>query len=403
MSFFPKNFYWGASTSSHQVEGHTINDWTEWENSAERLAFLKSEGLVEEFGLENFLSGKAADHYNLYKDDFKLAQELGHNATRISLEWSRIEPEEGKFDEKELQHYKEVILHLRELGIEPFVTLWHWTNPIWLKNKGGWAHKKVVQYFARYTQKVIEVLGEYVTFWLTLNEPEIYTANSYLTGLWPPQQKSLWQYFKAFRHLIRAHRKAFTTIKQLHPSAQVGIAKNNIHFEPYQNKFLNYFVVKISHYWWNDYFLKAIKNEQDFIGLNYYFRNIMDFTQVKNDNKIVSDLGWELHPEGIYHVLKDLKKYGKPVYITENGLADSNDTHRSWFIEQTIWQLRRAIEEGVDLQGYLHWSLLDNFEWDKGFRARFGLIEVDFKTQERKVRASAEKYREIIRNNSISN
>jgi beta-glucosidase len=399
MTPFPPKFYWGASTSSHQVEGHNHNDWTEWENSAERLAFLKSEGLVEEFGLENFLSGMAANHYHLYKEDFKLAKELGHNATRISLEWSRIEPEEGKFDEEELQRYKEVILHLRELGIEPFVTLWHWTIPIWLRNKGGWAHKKVIEYFVRYAEVVIKACGEHVTVWLTLNEPEIYAAHSYLMGTWPPQKKNLWQYFWVLRHLIHAHRLTYTIIKRLHPTAQIGIAKNNIHFEPYKNKLINKFTTKISHWWWNDYFLRAIKKYQDFIGLNYYFRNIMDFTTVKNDNHKVSDLGWELHPEGIYHVLMDLKKYAKPVYITENGLADANDSHRTWFIEQTVWQMRRALENGVDLRGYLHWSLLDNFEWDKGFRARFGLIEVDFKTQERKVRKSAEVYREIIKDN----
>lgn len=398
---FPPHFFWGASTSSHQVEGHNTNDWTEWENSEKRLNFLKSQGLVEEFGLENFLSGEAANHYHLYKEDFKLAKELGHNATRISLEWSRIEPEEGKFDEKELQRYKEVILHLRELGIEPFVTLWHWTIPIWLKNKGGWANKRVIEYFARYTEMIMKTFGDHVAFWLTLNEPEIYTANSYLTGIWPPQKKNPWHYFWVLRHLIQAHRKAYRIIKQLHPTAQVGIAKNNIHFEPYKNKLINKLVSGISHWWWNDYFLKAIDVHQDFIGLNYYFRNIMDFTRVKNENKIVSDLGWELHPEGIYHVLMDLKKYGKPVYITENGLADSDDSERTWFIEQTVWQMRRALADGVDLRGYLHWSLLDNFEWHEGFRARFGLVEVDFKTQERKVRRSAEKYREVIQKNGF--
>jgi beta-glucosidase len=393
---FPKNFYWGASTSSHQVEGHNRNDWTEWENSDRRLTFLKTKGLIEEFGLENFISGEAANHYHLYKEDFKLAKELGHNATRISLEWSRIEPEEGNFNDKELRHYAEVILHLRELGIEPFVTLWHWTIPIWLKNKGGWANKNAVECFVRYTDRVVKMLGKDVAFWLTLNEPEIYAVNSHLTGIWPPQKKNPWNYFWTLRHLIRAHCLAYQAIKQRCPDAKVGIAKNNIHFEPYKNKFTNRVVVRIFRWWWNDYFLKAIDTHQDFIGLNYYFRNIVDFTMVKNENKVISDLGWELHPEGIYHVLMDLKKYAKPIYITENGLADSNDSERTWFIEQTIWQLRRALEKKVDLRGYLHWSLLDNFEWDKGFRARFGLVEIDFKTQKRTPRKSAIFFKDSI-------
>jgi beta-glucosidase len=229
-----------------------------------------------------------------------------------------------------------------------------------------------------------------------LNEPEIYAVNSHLTGIWPPQKKNPWNYFWTLRHLIRAHCLAYQAIKQRCPDAKVGIAKNNIHFEPYKNKFTNRVVVRIFRWWWNDYFLKAIDTHQDFIGLNYYFRNIVDFTMVKNENKVISDLGWELHPEGIYHVLMDLKKYAKPIYITENGLADSNDSERTWFIEQTIWQLRRALEKKVDLRGYLHWSLLDNFEWDKGFRARFGLVEIDFKTQKRTPRKSAIFFKDSI-------
>ncbi len=399
---FPKNFLWGASTSAHQVEGGNINDWSEWEESPERLKKLHESGLIEQFGMENFISQKTADHYRLFKKDFQLAKDLGHNATRFSIEWSRIEPEEGKFSEKEIQRYIGVVDHLRELGIEPFITLWHWTIPVWLRNKGGWNNKKTIAYFVRFTKKILESFGNKIVFWITLNEPEIYTTNSYLTGIWPPQKNNPWKYVKVLHHLAAAHRQAYQVIKQINSKAQVGIAKNNIYFEPHKNKIHNRLIKKIIHYWWNDYFLKRIKKQQDFIGVNYYFHNVVNMGFFKNENKIISDLGWELYPEGIFHVLKDLKKYQKPIYITENGVADEGDLKRKWFIVEIIKQLHLAIADGVDLRGYLHWSLLDNFEWADGFRARFGLIEVDYKTHERKIRSSAHLYKEIVTQNGLT-
>ncbi len=138
---FPKNFYWGAATSSHQVEGNNRNDWSEWEKSGDRIKDLEKRGLIKKYGLENYISGQACDHYNRFREDFDIAKSLGHNAHRFSIEWSRVEPEEGKFDEKEIEHYRQVILALKERGIEPFVTLWHWTVPVWFAQKGGWLNK----------------------------------------------------------------------------------------------------------------------------------------------------------------------------------------------------------------------------------------------------------------------
>jgi beta-glucosidase len=399
---FPKDFLWGASTSAHQVEGGNNNDWTEWEESSLRMKKLVESGLIEQFGMENFLSKKTANHYHLFKEDFQLAKDLGHNAARFSIEWSRVEPEEGKFSETEIKRYVEVVKHLRTLGIEPFVTLWHWTIPVWLKNIGGWSNKKTGEHFVCFAEKMVKSLGEDVRFWMALNEPEIYTSNSYFTGIWPPEKKSTWQYLKVLHHLITAHKKVYKTIKLQNPNAQVGIAKNNIYFEPHKNRIHNRALKKIIHWWWNDYFLNRIKKHQDFIGLNYYFHNVVNMGFIKNENKIISDLGWELYPEGIFHVLKDLKKYNKPIYITENGVADAGDVKRKWFLVEIIKQLHKAIEVGIDVRGYLHWSLLDNFEWADGFRARFGLVEVDFKTQERKPRGSAHLYKKIAGENGLT-
>jgi len=407
---FPKNFYWGSATSAHQVEGGNHNDWSEWEKkNAERLAKeakekwqpWQQEKFPEMFNPENYISGRACDHYHLYEQDFDIAKKLGHNAHRFSIEWSRIEPEQGKFNEKEIEHYRKVILALKKRGIEPFVTLWHWTNPLWIRDIGGWENKKITDYFERYAEKISNALGENVKFWITLNEPEIYASNSYFAGVWPPQKKNLFAYLRVLNNLIKAHRKAYGVIKKANSNSKIGIAKNNIYFEAYQNKLVNRVLKKFIDWWWNFYFLNRIRNHQDFIGLNHYFHNRINYGFNKNENKKISDIGWELYPEAIYYVLKDLKRFNKPIYITENGLADGGDKKRSWFILESLKNIGKAINEGVNVRGYLHWSLMDNFEWDKGFWPRFGLVEVNYKTLERKIRPSALQYAKICKTNEL--
>jgi beta-glucosidase len=406
---FPKNFYWGGATAAHQVEGGNHNDWSEWEKiNAKRLseeAKIKwqpwqQEKFPEMFNQQNYISGRACGHYNLYEKDFDIAKSLSHNAHRFSIEWSRIEPEEGRFDEKEIEHYRNIIKALRSRGIEPFVTLWHWTNPLWIRDIGGWENKKTIDYFVRYCDKILPSLKS-VQFWITLNEPEIYTSMSYLKRIWPPQKKNFIAYLSVFRNLIMAHKEVYRIIKKIQPETQIGIAKNNVYFEAAGNKIINKILKKFIDWWWNFYFLNQIKNHQDFIGLNHYFHNRINYGFNKNENKIVSDLGWELYPEAIYFVLKDLKKYKKPIYITENGLSDAEDEKREWFIEETLKSVYKAIQERVGVRGYFYWSLLDNFEWDKGFWPRFGLVEVDYKTLERKIRPSAWKYAKICKENKL--
>lgn len=399
---FPKGFYWGAATASHQVEGGNHNDWSEWEKSEKRVEDLKSKGLVEKYGLDNFISGRGADHYNKYKEDFKLAKELGHNATRFSIEWSRIEPEEGKFNEKEIQHYKDVVKTLKGLGIEPFVTLWHWPIPLWMKDKGGWESSEMPKYFVRYVRKVVEALGKDVKFWITLNEPVVNSGMAYKEGVWPPQKRSVCKYLQVNRNLIRAHILAYKVIKSIDSKAKVGIAKNNAYYEEKGRCVVNKVIKLLVRYFGNDFWLKHIGKYQDFIGLNHYFHNQIYYGLNKNENKITNDLGWEIWPTSLYYCLKELKKYNKPVYITENGLADSKDEKRIWFIFEMLKGVHKAIEEGIDVRGYLHWSLMDNFEWAEGYWPRFGLIEIDYKTLERKPRKSAHFYRDICIQNGIT-
>ena len=396
---FPKDFLWGAATSAHQVEGSNHNDWTEWEKENAARLSKKNEG---KYPPENFISGRACDHYSRYEEDFDLAKKLGHNTHRFSIEWSRIEPEEGKFSELEIEHYRSVIRALRARGLEPFVTLWHWTMPTWFVEIGAFEKRANIEYFARFCQRIVKKFSGEVTFWITINEPEIYAGNSYLKGVWPPQNKNFISYIKVLTNLIKSHKNIYEIIKKYDSKAQIGITKNNIYFEAYQNKIGNRILKKFIDWWWNFYFLNRIKKYQDFIGLNHYFHNrIKNFKFNQNENKKISDMGWELYPESIYYVLRSLKRYNQPIYITENGLADAEDKNREWFIKESLKNIHKAISEGVDVRGYLYWSLLDNFEWDKGFWPRFGLVEINYRTLERRIRPSAWEYKKIIEANSI--
>jgi len=372
---FPKAFYWGTATSAYQVEGGIKNDWSK--------------------AGKKYDAGRACDHYNRFEKDFDLAKQMNNNAHRFSIEWARIEPEEGKFDQKEIEHYRKVILSLKQRNLEPFVTLYHWTLPIWFAKKGGWLNKDALKYFERFVK---EIVGEYknlVKFWITLNEPNVYISHSFLKGNWPPFKKNLFKSQKVLSRLTKAHKKTYQIIHKISPDSQVGIAKNNIYYRGILKLFANYS--------WNYKFLNAIKEYQDFIGLNYYFSHSLINLCWKSSvpHREGSDLGWRIYPKGIYYVLKDLKKYNKPIYITENGLADAKDKKREKFIVEHLKWTYKAIEEGIDVQGYFHWSLMDNFEWDKGFKPRFGLIEIDYKTLERRPRDSSKIYRKICKENAI--
>lgn len=404
---FPEGFLWGAATASHQVEGGTVNDWSEWEkHNATRLA----KESVNHFGQlpcwervqkeatnpANYLSGSSTDHYRRFEEDFDIAKSLNHNVYRFSLEWGRIEPEKGVFDTNELEHYKSVILALKERGLEPFVTLWHWTLPLWLRDEGGLIAKDFPDYFARYTEEVIEALGSEIHFVVTLNEPDVVTSHSYLKGAWPPQQKSIVQFLRATFSLIKAHKKAYAITKRMYPDIQVGIAKHNVYFEVAKKNVWNTFLKKIAGSIWNHWWLNRIKHFQDFIGLNHYHRNVIDGWYGKNPNEVVTDFGWEFVPESLTGALTDLITYGKPIYVTENGLADATDELRQQFIPRAIAAIEKALEQGADVRGYMYWSLLDNFEWDKGYWLKFGLIAVDRTTFERTIRPSARIYADLI-------
>ena len=413
--YFPKDFLWGAATSAHQVEGNNHNDWSEWEKeNVPRLAreaesvFSHVPGWKERFGAEaadpqNYISGAAADHYHRYEQDFDIAKSLGHNAHRFSIEWSRIEPEEGKFDEKAVEHYRAVLLALRERGIEPFVTLWHWTLPLWLAKQGGILAPDFVSCFERYSRLIAKRLEDLVTFWITLNEPTSVIGSSYIAGIWPPQKKSLFAAYRVFHTLADAHKRAYHSIHEIDPQAQVSFANVFQSFVPYRKKsFIDSLSVRVARFFTNGYMLRLTRGHHDFLTVQYYFHTRLKLiNRTHNVDHPESDLGWEIYPEGLYHILKWLKNFDLPIYITENGLADAQDIRRDAFIRNHLKWVHKAIEEGADVRGYLHWSLLDNFEWDKGFWPRFGLVAVDYTTQKRTIRPSAIVYAKICKENAL--
>lgn len=417
---FPKNFFWGVSTSAYQIEGGITNDWSRWEKeNASELAgrareyyepwqVKKFPQMLEE---ENYICGKGCDSYNLWQEDLACIEKLNVKVYRFSLEWARIEPEKGKFDQEAIDHYKKLIKELKNKGIEPFLTFWHWTNPLWVVDKGGWENKETVKDFLSYAKKVIKEIGGEVKFFITLNEPQTYTGHSYISGKFPPGEKSLFKANRVYKNLIRAHKDLYKMLHQeLEKEIQVGMS-NYLLFQSaynFRNPF-NVLLVKFLDYVRGYRFIKAVNRFQDFIGVQYYHHDRIKFClggpflifKAENENKKVNDLGWEIFPPGIYYVLKKLKKYKKPIYITENGTADADDAFREEFIKDHLFYIKKAMEEGVDVRGYFYWSLLDNFEWAEGWWPKFGLYEVDRKTFERQPRSSAFFYAKVCKNNKF--
>ena len=393
---------WGAGTASHQVEGHTNNQWTKWElENAERLAgqggtdipdwFPGADALHAQAGNpDNYISGDGVEHYSLYESDFDLLKKLNLNTFRFSVEWSRIEPKAGKWDRKEIEHYKKYVAALRKRGITPILTIWHWTMPLWFCELGAFERRQNISYFVRFAEKIATELK--VEQIVILNEPNSYASLSYQQGMWPPQQKNAVLAFKVYYHLSLAHKQSYEAIKKSFPESQIGIAANMIDAQASSpknpaNRALVWFGDYITNWW----FLNRIRRQLDFIGVNYYFTTYHNWRlQLKNPKKPVSDMGWYMEPASLYRVLdKVWKRYHKPIIITENGLADEQDSQREWWIKQTLKAMDRALKEGVDLRGYLHWSLIDNFEWAYGWWPKFGLVAVNRKNMKRTVRSSA--------------
>lgn len=402
---FPEGFYWGAATASYQVEGGIEN--TDWAKAAH-------EGKVPP-------CGRACDHYHRYEEDFDIAKSLGHNCHRISIEWARIEPEEGQFDEKEIQHYLDAIGALRARHIKPFVTLWHFTLPQWFADKGGFEHPDSPKIFARYCEYVARKLGNDCRHFATINEPTVFASNGWVRGTWPPFKKwpqvdginvavsrgaydpqprvgwgNALRYFRVRRNLIKAHNLAYDAIKSAAFGAEVGIVHQIILFHANGNP-INKLKAWFMNRHWTHHLLRGIHKKCDSIGVNYYLHKKFGDTATYDK----TDMGWDVYPEGLCDALVMVKRYGKPIWVAEAGVADAEDRIRADYIKRLVRCMHVAIEKGADVRGYMYWSLLDNYEWAQGFEKRFGLVEVNYDTLERKVRPSAHVYKQIIEQNAV--
>ncbi len=390
---FPKNFLWGTAVSSYQTEGNNTNsDWWEWEQK----------------GKTKDKSGIACDYWNRWKEDHKLLSELGVNAFRLSLEWSRIEPEEGKFSEEAINHYREILQDLKNRNIKTQVTFWWWVSPLWFQKKYGFHRKESIRIFTRYVKKITEELKDLIDIYIVINEPMLPLSQGYLTGAFPSGHKNPFRFWRSLNNLAKAYRESYKIIHQIKPNSAVGITHLYNWYETKGLGFIEKIINRIAKWFRINLFLKRIKNHQDYLGIDYYRLGRMRFDpknsmylgfNIEEDKNNI--MGWVAYPEGIYKVLKEVyAKYKLPIYIMENGLPTSpglEDNNRVQFIQDHIYYVRKAISEGVDVRGYNYWSLMDNFEWLYGFEPRFGLVEIDYKTLERKPRKSFYAYKEIIK------
>jgi beta-glucosidase len=407
---FPKRFLWGAATAAHQVEGGNHNQWTVWELENARAKAAQAAFVYDHYDSwdriakdakdpSNYVSGSASDSYNRYEEDFDLLQAMHMNAYRFSVEWSRIEPEEGVWDAAEVTHYKEMITSLKKRGIEPVVTLFHFTLPVWFAQMGGFEKRSNVRYFTRFVEKIISELGMSVRLIITINEPEVYVMQSYITQEWPPAVSNKLKAFTVLNNLAYAHRQAARAIHRLNRRYKVSIAKNTAYCYAGDDAVISRLSAGFSQYIADDYFLKKIIRHCDFLGVNYYMSFRHYGYRIHNPEKKLSDLQWDMAPGDIQYALERLyQKYKKPIIITENGLADERDQDRKWWITQTIIAIQKAMENGVKVEGYLHWSLIDNFEWAFGKWPRFGLAAVDYRTGKRSLRPSAKWFGRVIKN-----
>ncbi|MBI9043369.1 MAG: glycoside hydrolase family 1 protein [Anaerolineaceae bacterium] len=417
---FPKNFLWGTATSSHQVEGqNTNNSWSQWENEADRI-------------LENQKAGKACDWWaGRWKEDFDRAQESGQNAHRLSIEWSRVQPARDRWDENALDYYREMIRGLVNRGITPMVTLHHFSDPIWLMEQGGWENDDTPILFEKYVYKVVQALKEYVNLWVTINEPNIYTYFGYLEGTFPPGKKSPKSAYIVMRNLLRGHTAAYHCIHRAQIESRVGIAHHiqvfkpartwspldkwitNLHARNFNLSFADTLINGKFRFLFKSEKIKEAINTQDFFGLNYYSTSLVRFsalafseflgkhsfppdTEISPSNFIANV------PEGLFTALKWAQRSGLPILVTENGIEDASDDLRRRYLVEHLNQLWRAYSfHNTPIIGYFHWSLLDNFEWERGWSQRFGLWGLNVDTQQRIRRPSVDLYAEICRTNAL--
>lgn len=419
---FPTDFLWGTATAAHHVEGDLTNSWSAWEDAGGHV-------------YQNQRHGRACEwRFGRWREDFQRMSDLNTNTHRLSVEWSRIQPQPDTWDDEALEQYSAMIDDLLARGIVPMVTLHHFTNPLWIENAGGWLNPKTVEHFTRFTERVLDVLGERVIFWCTFNEPMVYAVQAYLVGFFSPGGKNPWKMYTCAEMLLRAHAAAYQVIKAKNPAAQVGVAKHIVAFEAAPPKLINGRLTGLPRKVFNQAFVDALisgvlefparrrvmlpdlAGTSDYIGLNFYQRYRVAFkplalrsgfiTQIPDPNSPPPPPLWgEIYPQGLYDVIMRMyKQTHLPIYITETGTPDIGDEVRRWYIAQAVHAIWRAINFNIPVKGLYYWSLVDSFEWTAGYNPqfRFGLYEMDFESQARTKRPSGDFYGEICAAGGLS-
>lgn len=404
---FPTDFVFGSATAAHQVEGNNIyNDWWAHELAPDTNA-------VEP-------SGVACDHYSRFQEDFQLIRELGHPAHRLSLEWSRIEPAPGSINREAVSHYRRVLGTLRDYGIEPWVTIHHFTVPRWFAEQGGFAREENLNALLRHTELVAREFGDLVAHWCTINEPNVVAELGYRFGYFPPRLTDPDLAARVLTNFFRLHASMSEALHEharLTPSVGITLAvqaheplrleseadrafaarrdaeTNGVMFDALRTGVFAYPGRE-------PVTIPGLREASSFVGVQYYSRvrydGVSQGPAMPDFSRVLSQMGWEVYPEGFGPLLERAAATGLPVVVTENGIAHDDDRVRVRYIADHLAVVGEARRRGVNVRGYFYWSTMDNFEWNFGYGPKFGLIEVDRQTLARKPRPSAYFFRDII-------
>ena len=408
---FPESLQLGVASAATQIEGGDKNNsWYEW---------------YEKGRIKDGADPSVADmHYERYHEDAQLMHDMGIRHYRLGLEWARIEPQPGVFDDGAIAHYRNELLLLKKLGIEPLLTLHHFTNPLWFEHMGAFEHPDSADIYLRFVRKVVEELGDIVSEYITINEPNVYAVFGWFTGDWPPGKKSLGATLRVMNHLCEGHIRAYGLIHNIRKEkgfddTKVSYAHHMRVFVPKNlhnlwHRFCTVMMRRIFQTCYSKTFLtnracwplRSVKGVGkglfcDFHAVNYYTRSaVSGFTEGYLSPAPVNDLGWEIYPSGIAQCPKELYDLAAlPIYITENGTCDNADAFRSRYLYE---HLKALSESGLPVQRYYHWCFTDNFEWIEGFSARFGIVHVNYETQERTVKRSGEFFSKMIENRGVT-
>ncbi len=413
---FPGSFLWGTSMSAYQAEGNNVHsDYYHIEQ--EQMAWPPEERIFSE------PSGRCADHYNRFEEDYRIMKELGLKAHRTTVEWARLFPEKGKYDSSEGDHYSRAVDSMLENGIRPFICLNHYTIPWWLYREGGFENPDFKKYFLEFVEKLLDIFSDRVRDWVTLNEPGPLALGAYLVKDKPPYKSDFFAFRRVCRLLMEIHADSNAMLKSFNADNSVGTAHAQYVVKPLRpwhpvDRLYSWAVDRLSNGSIIDFvrsgrFTFPIgmgerycrgRHDVDFWGINYYRRSYGKGTtllQAKPGEK-VDDLGWGKYPPGIYeNIVRSARETGKPMYIMENGIATDDDSWRIEYIRDHLREVSRAIDDGYDVRGYFHWSYIDNFEWNHGHGPKMGLVGYDPVTCERIVKRSARYLAEIIQSGKI--